>query len=124
MAFLSKSSAESMYRVAKQACYLQENDDPAEHDIKRFSCVCGKCYEAACDVENKNLRAVWRALIEAQTDIFHWVALAKKQCEQIDGNRTTFTPSPAGIAVSERLLRKIGDVLANHAPPKTAEERV
>jgi hypothetical protein len=27
-------------------CYLQEEDPPAEHDIERYSAVCGRCYGA------------------------------------------------------------------------------
>lgn len=32
--------------ASARKCYLQEEDPPADHDMSRFSCVCGKCYEA------------------------------------------------------------------------------
>lgn len=46
-------------------CYLQENDPPEDHDIERFSCVCGKCYEALSRLEE----AAQRSLCEAEDKI-------------------------------------------------------
>lgn len=34
-------------------CYLTEDDDPALHDLERFSAVCGQCYGALADLERE-----------------------------------------------------------------------
>lgn len=61
-----KHLAEELLSLPEVACYLQEDDPPADHDLKRFSCVCGKCYGALADMEREareecaRLRAILR----------------------------------------------------------------
>ena len=31
-------------------CYLREEDPPEDHDLERYSAVCGRCYSALADL--------------------------------------------------------------------------
>jgi hypothetical protein len=58
--------------MSEQTCYLQEDDPPEDHDIDRFSCVCGKCYEALANLEEAaqgKLRDIRRAIGPSYGDV-------------------------------------------------------
>lgn len=44
-------------------CYLQEEDPPEEHDIAKFGCVCGRCYNALAGLEEFRHVPETRAMI-------------------------------------------------------------
>ena len=94
-------------------CYLQEDDPPEDHDIRRLSAVCGRCYSALDEMHKATIERLITALLIADRDIGEWVQLANRQREilpQVDHHPGG--PSQAGIERSGDVRRQIGEAIS------------
>lgn len=47
-------------------CYLTEEDDPAEHDLRKYSAACGQCYSALAEQDRWKDKEISRLSGEVQ----------------------------------------------------------
>lgn len=58
------------------------------------------------------INIIKKALLNASTDIFHWVELAKRQREEIpNSDFCPYAPTVAGIEKSKRVLEQISEAM-------------
>jgi hypothetical protein len=66
-------------------CYLQEEDPPENHDLSRFSCVCGNCYGELADLEREareRLQAMHQVYADLLIDRDRWKEMFTQAMEQ------------------------------------------